>query len=42
MHAKISTIDAKLSAPEKPDEVSVTVRFIEPPRYIDDDEEGRA
>ena len=42
LHPRISAIDAKLSAPEKPDEVSVTVRFIEPTRYIDDDEEGRA
>jgi hypothetical protein len=43
LHPKISAIDAKLDgASEKSDEVSVTVRFIEPPRYIDDDEEGRA
>src|SRR5271168_5193256 len=43
LHAKISTIDAKLAgAPETTDEVSVTVRFIEPTRYIDDNEEGQA
>src|SRR5271154_424570 len=41
LHPKLSAIDAKLAgASEKSDEVSVTVRFIEPPRYIDDDEEG--
>ena len=43
LHSKLSAIDAKLAgAPETTDEVSVTVRFIEPPRYIDDDEEGQA
>jgi hypothetical protein len=43
LHSKLSAIDAKLAdASEKPDEVSVTVRFVEPPPYIDDDEEGRA
>jgi len=41
LHSKLSAIDAKLAgASETP--VSATVRFIEPPRYIDDDEEGRA
>jgi hypothetical protein len=43
LHPKISAIDSMLAgAPETTDEVSVTVRFIEPPRYIDDDEEGQA
>jgi len=43
LHSKLSAIDVKLAgAPETSDEVSVTIRFVEPPRYICDDEEGRA